>query len=90
MDSKKVISLYSQLKASATNNIEVIGYLIDIEAALHKLKPRHQFILEKICIEGYTQSEVATMLGITKSTLNGVYHNALIQFERHLHYGKQY
>lgn len=88
MDSKKVISLYSQLKASATNNIEVIGYLIDIEAALHKLKPRHQFILEKICIEGYTQSEVAAMLGITKSTLNGVYHNALIQFERHLHYDK--
>lgn len=88
MDSKKVISLYSQLKASATNNIEVVGYLIDIEAALHKLKPRHQFILEKICIEGYTQSEVAAMLGITKSTLNGVYHNALIQFERHLHYGK--
>lgn len=88
MDSKKVISLYSQLKASATNNIEVIGYLIDIEAALNKLKPRHQFILEKICIEGYTQSEVAAMLGITKSTLNGVYHNALIQFERHLHYGK--
>lgn len=88
MDSKKVISLYKQLKASATNNIEVIGYLIDIEAALHKLKPRHQFILEKICIEGYTQSEVAAMLGITKSTLNGVYHNALIQFERHLYYGK--
>lgn len=88
MDSKKVISLYSQLKESATNNIEVIGYLIDIEAALHKLKPRHQFILEKICIEGYTQAEVAAMLGITKSTLNGVYYNALIQFERHLHYGK--
>lgn len=88
MDSKKVISLYSQLKASATNNIEVIGYLIDIEAALHKLKPRHQFILEKICIEGYTQSEVAAMLGITKSTLNGVYHNALVQFERYLHYDK--
>lgn len=88
MDSKKVISLYSQLKASATNNIEVVGYLIDIEAALHKLKPRHQFILEKICIEGYTQSEVAAMLGITKSTLNGVYHNALIQFERHLYYDK--
>lgn len=88
MDSKKVISMYSQLKESATNNIEVIGYLIDIEAALHKLKPRHQFILEKICIEGYTQSEVAAMLGITKSTLNGVYHNALVQFERHLHYGK--
>lgn len=88
MDSKKVISLYSKLKASATNNIEVVGYLIDIEAALHKLKPRHQFILEKICIEGYTQSEVAAMLGITKSTLNGVYNNALIQFERHLHYGK--
>ena len=88
MDSKKVISLYSQLKASATNNIEVIGYLIDIEAALNKLKPRHKFILEKICIEGYTQAEVAAMLGITKSTLNGVYHNALIQFERHLQYGK--
>lgn len=82
MDSSKVLSLYAELKASAVNKIDVVGYLIDIEATLKALKPRHRFILTKICIEGYTQKEVASMLCITKSTLNGVYHNALCQFER--------
>lgn len=88
MDSAKVLSLYSNLKESAINNIDVVGYLIDIESALAALKPRHRLILTKICIEGYSQSEVAEMLGITKSTINGVYHNALIQFEKEFNHAK--
>ena len=88
MDSAKVLSLYSNLKESAVNNIDVVGYLIDIESALAALKPRHRLILTKICIEGYSQSEVAEMLGITKSTINGVYHNALIQFEKEFNHAK--
>ncbi|MBS6140045.1 RNA polymerase sigma factor [Veillonella parvula] len=89
MDSAKVLSLYSNLKESAINNIDVVGYLIDIESALAALKPRHRLILTKICIEGYSQSEVAEMLGITKSTINGVYHNALIQFEKEFNHAKE-
>ena len=89
MDSAKVLSLYSNLKESAINNIDVVGYLIDIESALTALKPRHRLILTKICIEGYSQSEVAEMLGITKSTINGVYHNALIQFEKEFNHAKE-
>lgn len=89
MDSAKVLSLYSNLKESAINNIDVVGYLIDIESALAALKPRHRLILTKICIEGYSQSEVAEMLGITKSTINGVYHNALIQFEKEFNNAKE-
>lgn len=89
MDSAKVLSLYSNLKESAINNIDVVGYLIDIESALAALKPRHKLILIKICIEGYSQSEVAEMLGITKSTINGVYHNALIQFEKEFNHAKE-
>nr|DAU38010.1 MAG TPA: DNA-directed RNA polymerase specialized sigma subunit-like protein [Caudoviricetes sp.] len=89
MDSAKVLSLYSNLKESAINNIDVVGYLIDIESALAALKPRHRLILTKICIEGYSQSEIAEMLGITKSTMNGVYHNALIQFEKEFNHAKE-
>lgn len=89
MDSAKVLSLYSNLKESAINNIDVVGYLIDIESALAAMKPRHRLILTKICIEGYSQSEVAEMLGITKSTINGVYHNALIQFEKEFNHAKE-
>jgi DNA-directed RNA polymerase specialized sigma24 family protein len=89
VDSAKVLSLYSNLKESAINNIDVVGYLIDIESALAALKPRHRLILTKICIEGYSQSEVAEMLGITKSTINGVYHNALIQFEKEFNNAKE-
>lgn len=89
VDSAKVLSLYSNLKESAINNIDVVGYLIDIESALAALKPRHRLILTKICIEGYSQSEVAEMLGITKSTINGVYHNALIQFEKEFNHAKE-
>lgn len=89
MDSAKVLSLYSNLKESAINNIDVVGYLIDIESALAALKPRHRLILTKICIEGYSQSEVAEMLGITKSTINGVYHNALIQFKKEFNNAKE-
>lgn len=89
MDSAKVLSLYSNLKESAINNIDVVGYLIDIESALAALKPRHRLILTKICIEGYSQSEVAEMLGITKSTINGVYHNALIQFEKEFNHAEE-
>ena len=89
MDSAKVLSLYSNLKESAINNIDVVGYLIDIESALAAMKPRHRLILTKICIEGYSQSEVAEMLGITKSTMNGVYHNALIQFEKEFNHAKE-
>lgn len=89
VDSAKVLSLYSNLKESTINNIDVVGYLIDIESALAALKPRHRLILTKICIEGYSQSEVAEMLGITKSTINGVYHNALIQFEKEFNHAKE-
>jgi sigma-70, region 4 len=89
VDSAKVLSLYSNLKESAINNIDVVGYLIDIESALAALKPRHRLILTKICIEGYSQSEIAEMLGITKSTMNGVYHNALIQFEKEFNHAKE-
>lgn len=89
MDSAKVLSLYSNLKESAINNIDVVGYLIDIESALAAMKPRHRLILTKICIEGYSQSEVAEMLGVTKSTINGVYHNALIQFEKEFNHAKE-
>lgn len=87
MDTSKILKLYSELKESAVNNLDTISYLIDIEKALDELKPRHKFVLTKICIEGYTQSEAAAMLGITKSTINGVYHNALTQFERNFNYG---
>jgi DNA-directed RNA polymerase specialized sigma24 family protein len=86
MDSSKVLKLYSELKESAVNNLDIVFYLIDIEKALNELKPRHKFVLTKICIEGYTQSEVAAMLGVTKSTINGVYHNALTHFERNFNY----
>lgn len=86
MDSSKVLKLYAKLKENAVNNLDIVFYLIDIEKALDELKPRHKFVLTKICIEGYTQSEVATMLGITKSTINGVYHNALTHFERNFNY----
>lgn len=82
MDSSKVLKLYAELKESAVNNLDIVFYLIDIEKALNELKPRHKFVLTKICIEGYTQSEVAAMLGVTKSTINGVYHNALTYFEK--------
>ena len=54
MDSSKVLKLYAKLKENAVNNLDIVFYLIDIEKALGELKPRHKFVLTKICIEGYT------------------------------------
>lgn len=68
------------------SNIDLVDYVIDIENALDKLSERYRFILEKIHVEGYQQKEVAEMLDVTKSTLNGVYKNALKEFERYYSY----
>lgn len=82
MDVKKILDIYILAKARSESNIEVIEYIVDIEAALNRISKRHRFILTKIHFEGYSQVEVANMLGITKSTLNGVYATALEAFKK--------
>ena len=82
MDVKKILDIYILAKARSESNIEVVEYIVDIEAALNRISKRHRFILTKIHFEGYNQVEVANMLGITKSTLNGVYATALEAFKK--------
>ena len=82
MDVKKILDIYILAKARSESNIEVVEYIVDIEAALNRISKRHRFILTKIHFEGYSQVEVANMLGITKSTLNGVYTTALEAFKK--------
>lgn len=82
MDIKKILDVYILAKARSESNIEVVEYTVDIDAALSRISKRHRFILEKIHFEGYSQVEVANMLGITKSTLNGVYVTALEAFKK--------
>lgn len=82
MDTKKILDVYTLARARSESNIEVIEYIVDIDAALNRISKRHRFILTKIHFEGYSQVEVANMLGITKSTLNGVYATALEAFRK--------
>lgn len=82
MDVKKILDIYILAKARSESNIEVVEYIVDIDAALSRISKRHRFILTKIHFEGYSQVEVAKMLGITKSTLNGVYATALEAFRK--------
>jgi RNA polymerase sigma factor FliA len=82
MDAKKILDIYILAKARSESNIEVVEYIVDIDAALSRISKRHRFILTKIHFEGYSQVEVAKMLGITKSTLNGVYSTALEAFRK--------
>lgn len=82
MDIKKILDVYILAKARSESNIEVVEYIVDIDAALNRISKRHKFILTKIHFEGYSQVEVANMLGITKSTLNGVYATALKAFRK--------
>ena len=82
MDVKKILDIYILAKARSKSNIEVVEYIVDIDAALSRISKRHRFILTKIHFEGYSQVEVAKMLGITKSTLNGVYTTALEAFRK--------
>lgn len=82
MDVKKILDIYILANARSESNIEVVEYIVDIDAALSRISKRHRFILTKIHFEGYSQVEVAKMLGITKSTLNGVYTTALEAFRK--------
>lgn len=82
MDVKKLLDVYILAKTRSESNIEVVEYIVDIDSALNRISKRHRFILEKIHFEGYSQVEVANMLGITKSTLNGVYSTALEAFKK--------
>lgn len=82
MDTKKILDVYTLARARSESNIEVIEYIVDIDAALNRISKRHKFILTKIHFEGFSQVEVANMLGITKSTLNGVYATALEAFRK--------
>lgn len=82
MDVKQVLNLYPYIKSRSNDNIDVINHIVDIDAALNKISKRHRFILKKIHFEGYTQTEVSEMLGVTKSTLNGVYNTALESFRK--------
>lgn len=82
MDVKKLLDVYTLAKARSESNIEVVEYIVDINTALNRISSRHRFILTKIHFEGYSQVEVANMLGITKSTLNGVYATALEAFKK--------
>ena len=82
MNVKKLLDVYTLARARSESNIEVIEYIVDIDAALNRISKRHRFILTKIHFEGYSQVEVANMLGITKSTLNGVYATALEAFRK--------
>lgn len=82
MDVKKLLDVYTLARARSESNIEVIEYIVDIDAALNRISKRHRFILTKIHFEGFSQVEVANMLGITKSTLNGVYATALEAFRK--------
>lgn len=82
MDTKKILDVYTLARARSESNIEVIEYIVDIDAALNRISKRHRFILTKIHFEGYSQVEVANMLDITKSTLNGVYATALEAFRK--------
>lgn len=82
MDVKKLLDIYTLAKSRSESNIEVVEYIVDIDAALNRISKRHRFILTKIHFEGYSQVEVANMLGITKSTLNGVYATALEAFKK--------
>ena len=86
MNARALLDNYIYLKSMSESNIDLVDYVIDIENALDKLSERYRFILEKIHVEGYQQKEVAEMLDVTKSTLNGVYKNALKEFERHYSY----
>lgn len=86
MNARALLDNYIYLKSMSESNIDLVDYVIDIENALDKLSERYRFILEKIHVEGYQQKEVAEMLDVTKSTLNGVYKNALKEFERYYSY----
>lgn len=86
MNARALLDNYIYLKSMSESNIDLVDYVIDIENALDKLSERYRFILEKIHVEGYQQKEVAEMLHVTKSTLNGVYKNALKEFERYYSY----
>lgn len=83
MNTRDLLDNYIYLKSMSENNIDLVDYVIDIENALNKLPDRYRFIIKKIHVEGYQQKEVAEMLDVTKSTLNGVYKNALKEFERY-------
>ena len=86
MNARALLDNYIYIKSMSESNIDLVDYVIDIENALDKLSERYRFILEKIHVEGYQQKEVAEMLDVTKSTLNGVYKNALKEFERYYSY----